>query len=146
MQTRKVTLSELDGVLDLIDQFDRPVSPRPDDATLEEIFRKIQQAGGTVVGAFLDDKVIGTCTVNVCANLSWTGRPYAIIENVIVAPDYRRQGVGKALLSFAQKFAQESGCYKVALMTGSKKPETLKFYEAAGFSGNKIGFQKRFGA
>jgi GNAT superfamily N-acetyltransferase len=146
MQIRKVTLSELDGVLDLIDQYDRPVSPRPDSAAVAKIFAGIQQAGGIVVGAFVDGKIIGTCTVNLCANLSWSGRPYAIVENVIVAPDQRGKGVGTAVLKFAQDFAQESGCYKVALMTGSKKPETLKFYEAAGFSGDKTGFQRRFGA
>ena len=146
MQIRKVTLSEIGGVLELIDLFDRPVSPRPSGTALEEIFGKIQQAGGAVVGAFLEGKIIGTCTVNLCANLSWSGRPYAIIENVIVAPSHQGKGIGKAVLNFAQNFAQESGCYKVALMTGSKKPETLKFYEEAGFSGNKTGFQRRFGA
>lgn len=146
MQIRTVALSELDGVLELIDQFERPVAPRPGAKALEEIFGNIHQAGGAVLGAFRDGKIIGTCTVNLCANLSWSGRPYAIIENVIVAPDQRRKGVGKALLAFAQDFALESGCYKVALMTGSRKPETLKFYEEAGFTGNKIGFQRRFDA
>ncbi len=146
MQIRKVKLAELDAVLELIDQFDRPVSPRPQRAELARIFDSIQQAGGVVVGAFLEGTLIGTCTVNVCANLSWSGRPYAIIENVIVAPSQRGKGAGTAVLQFAQRYAEEVGCYKVALMTGSRKPETLKFYEAAGFSGNKTGFQKRFGA
>jgi GNAT superfamily N-acetyltransferase len=146
MQIRKVTGSELDGVLALIDQFDRPVSPRPSAMELEKIFSNILQSGGAVVGAFMEGNLVGTCTINLCANLSWSGRPYAIIENVIVAPGHRRKGAGKALLRFAQDFAQESGCYKVALMTGSKNPETLKFYEEAGFSGSKIGFQKRFSA
>ena len=146
MQIRKVTLSEIDGVLALIDLFDRPVAPRPSSARLAEIFGEIERTGGAVVGAFVENKPIGTCTVNLCANLSWSGRPYAIIENVIVAPEHRGKGVGTAVLNFAQNFAQESGCYKVALMTGSKKPETLKFYEDAGFSGNKTGFQRRFNA
>lgn len=146
MQIRTVKLSELDSVLTLIDQFDRPVSPRPSGTALEKIFGDIVQAGGAVVGAFLDGKLVGTCTINLCANLSWSGRPYAIIENVIVAPNQRRKGVGKAVLRFAQDFAKEAGCYKVALMTGSRNPETLKFYEEAGFVGNKTGFQKRFDA
>ncbi len=146
MQIRKLTLGELDGVLDLIDQYDRPVSPRPSRLAVEEIFDKIQQAGGAVVGAFQDSKLVGTCTVNLCANLSWSGRPYAIIENVIVAPGQRGKGIGTAVLTFAQDYARDCGCYKVALMTGSKKPETLGFYERAGFTGNKTGFQKRFGA
>jgi GNAT superfamily N-acetyltransferase len=146
MEVRKVTLNELTGVLDLIDQYDRPVSTRPSATALARIFASIQQAGGAVVGAFVDGKLVGTCTVNMCANLSWSGRPYAIIENVIVAPAERGKGIGKAVLQYAQHFAHEAGCYKVALMTGSKKPETLKFYEGAGFRADKIGFQRRFGA
>lgn len=146
MQVRKVTVSELTGVLALIDQFDRPVAPWPSGIQLQRIFASIEQAGGAVVGAFVDGNLVGTCTINLCANLSWSGRPYAIIENVIVDRAQRGKGIGKAVLQFAQDFARQAGCYKVALMTGSKKPETLKFYEAAGFSGTKTGFQKRFNA
>ena len=69
----------------------------------------------------------------------------ALLKNVIVDSNCRRQGVGSALLRFARNFAENAGCYKVALMTGSKKPETTRFYENAGFVGNKTGFQVRFG-
>lgn len=144
MHIRKVSFSELDQVLDLIDFFERPVSPRPNREVLREIFDTIHENKGAVLGAFRDEQIIGTCTVNLCANLSWSGRPYAIIENVIVAPQYRRSGAGKALLKFAQQFAQDLGCYKIALMTGSKKASTLQFYEQAGFIGDKTGFQRRF--
>ena len=69
----------------------------------------------------------------------------ALLKNVIVDSNCRRQGVGSALLRFARNFAENAGCYKVALMTGSKKPETTRFYKNAGFVGNKTGFQVRFG-
>lgn len=39
--------------------------------------------------------------------------------------------------------AWEAGCYKVMLMTGSKRPETLRFYADAGFEQSKTGFQIR---
>ena len=39
--------------------------------------------------------------------------------------------------------AWEADCYKVMLMTGSKKSSTLAFYEAAGFEQSKTGFQVR---
>lgn len=144
MQIREVTKGELNGVLDLIDQFNRPISPRPSSDLLQEILEGIQLTGGTVAGAFEQEEIVGTCTVNLCANLSWSGRPYAIIENVIVDSNYRRQGFGNALLTFARNFAENSGFYKIALMTGSKRPETMRFYENAGFVGNKTGFQARF--
>lgn len=146
MQIRRIVHSELNQILALIDLFDRPIAPRLSSSMLEEVFANIHASGGMVLGAFLESCAIGTCTINVCPNLSWSGRPYAIIENVIVAPSNRGKGVGTALLKFAQQYAQELGCYKVALMTGSKKPSTLEFYERAGFTGNKTGFQLRFDA
>jgi GNAT superfamily N-acetyltransferase len=146
MIIRRLTLNELPKALDLIDQFERATAERPSMARLKEILDQISERGGAVLGAEKDGSIVGTCTVAICPNLSWSGRPYAIIENVIVSESYRGQGIGKALLLEAQLLAENAGCYKVALMTGSKRMSTLKFYEACGFVGNKAGFQKRFNA
>jgi GNAT superfamily N-acetyltransferase len=99
-----------------------------------------------VLVAVLGSSIVGTCTLNLCPNFSWSGRPYAIIENVIVTRTQRNTGIGKALLNHAANLAENKGCYKIALMTGSEKLSTLKFYESAGFKGNKQGFQHRFNA
>jgi hypothetical protein len=39
--------------------------------------------------------------------------------------------------------AWQVDCYKVMLMTGSKRTSTLAFYTSAGFEQNKTGFQIR---
>ena len=143
-ETRGVSLSELDDVLNLIDQFDRVKAPRPTVDQVTTIYSNLVRSGGCVVGRFYNGKVIGTCTVNLCSNFSWSGRPFAIIENVIVDSGFRRQGIGTNILEFAIQYAEAKGCYKVVLMTGSKLPETLEFYESVGLSATKTGFQKRF--
>lgn len=146
MEIRQVEKREIEGVLDLIDEYDRPLSPRPSNDDISTIYNAIVQSGGCVVGAFSSGVIVGTCTVNVCANLSWSGRPYAIVENVIVSRSQRKRGIGKAILAYATEFAQQAGCYKAALMTGSKEPATHRFYESAGFSASKQGYQVRFNA
>ena len=144
MEIRQIDQAEIEGVLDLIDEYDRPRSTRPSEAEVRAIYASILQCGGCIVGAFSTEGIVGTCTVNLCANLSWSGRPYAIIENVIVSRAYRNQGVGKDILQYATNFALQAGCYKVALMTGSKDPATHSFYKSAGFSPGKQGYQIRF--
>ena len=140
-----VKLSDIPQVLQLIRQFDRPSSPDPTVEEYTAILRAIECSGGAVLGAYESGaQLVGTCTLNLCSNLSWSGRPYGIIENVIVDRKFRGQGVGKALLHHAVEQANAQGCYKVALMTGSQRESTLAFYRAAGFSADKTGFQIRF--
>lgn len=146
MEIRKIALDEVKGVLALIDEYDRPRSPWPNDQEISLIYASLTDSGGCVVGAFVNGKLVGTSTLNICPNLSWSGRPYAIIENVIVSKQHRNCGIGKALLGYSKNLAEKAGCYKIALMTGSKKKATHKFYESAGFTGNKIGYQSRFNA
>jgi GNAT superfamily N-acetyltransferase len=146
MNIRKVKLEEIKDVLALIEEYDRPGSPWPGEQEVTSIYSAIAESGGSVIGAFENNELVGTCTLNVCPNLSWSGRSYAIIENVIVSKQHRNQGIGKAILFYAKKLAQEIDCYKIALMTDSKKESTLNFYRSAGFTADKIGYQSRFNA
>ena len=44
-------------------------------------------------------------------------------------------------LEFAEQMAEKENCYKMMLLIGSKKPETLWFYEKAGYnSSDKTAF------
>jgi ribosomal protein S18 acetylase RimI-like enzyme len=146
MEIRELKFPELEQVLSLYDEYERPKSPWPSQQEQKNIFEQLLNSGGCVLVAVLGSSVVGTCTLNLCPNFSWSGRPYAIIENVIVACEQRNKGIGKALLNHAANLAESKGCYKVALMTGSKELSTLKFYESAGFIGDKQGFQRRFNA
>lgn len=85
-----------------------------------------------------------TCTVSVAPNLTRGARPYALVENVVTLASHRQQGLGRAVLEAAQDVAFSAGCYKVMLATGSRREETLRFYERAGFErGTKTVFQVR---
>jgi GNAT superfamily N-acetyltransferase len=79
----------------------------------------------------------------VIPNLTRGGKPYGLIENVVTHVGYRGRGYGTRILHAAVAAAWDAGCYKVMLMTGSKQPSTLRFYESAGFEQTKTGFQMR---
>ena len=79
------------------------------------------------------EELVSTCTLLIVPNLTHQGRPYGLIENVVTHPAHRGKGLATGCLHFARQLAQEQGCYKLMLMTGSKRQSTLRFYERAGY-------------
>lgn len=140
---RAACRADLPALLDLYQH----LSPGDDTPTLalaEDVFERfLAYAGSVVLVAEVDGAVAASCTLVVVPNLTRGGRPYGLIENVVTHAAHRRRGLGQRLLDAASDAAWAADCYKVMLMTGSKKPETLAFYRAAGFEASKTGFQKR---
>ena len=99
--------------------------------------------GMTVLIGVASETLTSSVTLVVIPNLTRGGAPYALIENVVTHADYRKRGHARALITNAFERAWDAGCYKVMLLTGSKEPATLKFYEGCGFTQNKTGFQIR---
>jgi GNAT superfamily N-acetyltransferase len=88
--------------------------------------------------------LVASCTLAIIPNLTRGARPYGVIENVVTHGDYRRTGLGRAILRVAIEWAWSANCYKVMLATGSKREATLSFYEVAGFQrGGKTYFEIR---
>lgn len=95
-------------------------------------------------GGDYQKEIVACCTLVIVPNLSRNGRPYGLIENVVTHIDFRCRGFGREILAEALQMAWGSNCYKVMLMTGSKKPETISFYEKVGFfAGEKTAFVAR---
>jgi GNAT superfamily N-acetyltransferase len=89
----------------------------------------------------IDGKIVSSCVCVIIPNLTRNVRPYAFIENVVTHADYRKKGYAAECLAYAKSLAQKENCYKMMLLTGSKRPETLRFYENAGYnSGDKTAF------
>lgn len=91
-----------------------------------------------------DGQLVSTCTLAIIKNLTRSGRPFGLIENVVTHSKYRKRGYGTAILQKAVEIAKDNNCYKVMLLTGRKEESTLRFYERAGFErGIKTGFIKK---
>lgn len=79
-------------------------------------------------------KIISSCVCVIIPNLTRNVRSYAFVENVVTHSDYRGKGYATECLNFAKAIAEEQNCYKMMLLTGSKEPKTLHFYENAGYN------------
>lgn len=56
--------------------------------------------------------------------------------------DYKRMGVGSALLNKGEQWAKESGAVGIRLCSGIEREDVHKFYKAQGYIENKL--QKNF--
>lgn len=89
----------------------------------------------------IDGIIVSSCVCVIIPNLTRGIRPYAFIENVVTHNDYRERGYATECLNYAKDIAMKCNCYKMMLLTGSKKDKTLKFYEGAGYnSSDKTAF------
>lgn len=89
----------------------------------------------------VDERIVSSCVCVIIPNLTRDVRPYALIENVVTHPDFRGKGYATECLHYAREIAAARGCYKMMLLTGSKRAETLDFYRRAGYnSSDKTAF------
>lgn len=101
----------------------------------------IQDKNYHIIVNVIDDKIVSSCVCVVIPNLTRNVRPYAFIENVVTHEEYRGKGYATQCLDYAREIAEKENCYKMMLLTGSKKESTIKFYERAGYnSSDKTAF------
>ena len=101
----------------------------------------IQDKNHHIIVNIVDGKIVSSCVCVIIPNLTRNVRPYAFVENVVTHKDYRAKGYATECLNLAKQIAKAENCYKMMLLTGSKKDVTKKFYEHAGYnSSDKTAF------
>jgi ribosomal protein S18 acetylase RimI-like enzyme len=85
-------------------------------------------------------EVIGSYALLVMHNLAHMGTPAAVVEDVVVHPQHRSQGMGRQMMEHARTLAREAGCYKLALSSNQQRTRAHAFYESLGFERHGISF------
>ena len=65
--------------------------------------------------------------------------PLINIHDFMVLKEYRRQGVGKALLAAVEDVAKERGCCKITLEVQMKNEAARRIYQSFGFKASFLG-------
>ena len=138
---REANREDLDALLELY-MFLHEDSIPEKNSHLEETWEQIiEDLNHHLIICEVEGKIISSCVCVIIPNLTRNVRPYAFVENVVTHADYRGKGYATECLAFAKKIAEQENCYKMMLLTGSKRPETLRFYEKAGYnSSDKTAF------
>ncbi len=117
--------------------------PFPDD--YRRIFTEIKNMPGCeLMVAEHEGMAVGTVVLLIVPNLSHTGLPWALAENLVVDSRYRGQGLGKLLMNDIITRAKKAGCYRIGLSSDVRRHEAHKFYRALGFEASAVGFRMYF--
>lgn len=91
----------------------------------------------------LNDSVIGLLGFRIRENIEENSR-YGEISALVVDSDYRKQGIGKQLLEFAEQLANDLNCKGTWLVSGfGREKKAHQFYKSHGYVSTGYRFVKR---
>ena len=147
---RDATEADLPRLLELLHDLsqngERPEStPEELRAAHGDTLRALRDSGwGRVLVLEVAGEVMGTLTLYLLPNLSHGARPTGLVENVVVAPRTRGQGLGRVLMGRAEELARAHGCYRLALTSNRRRTDSHRFYEGLGFAKSHVGMTHYF--
>lgn len=85
-----------------------------------------------VIVAENDGQVIGMCTGQLLISTA-EGGPAVLVEDVVVAPQHRGRGTGRALMTALAEWAEKRGATRLQLLADRNNPPALAFYDRLGW-------------
>jgi ribosomal protein S18 acetylase RimI-like enzyme len=114
---------------------------RPGEAMAADYLGQMQdrcrECSGTILVAESDGGVIGFATVLTQVSFEALDDPpgkYALITDLVVREDFRRRGVGAALLAEAERCARAAGATELRIGVLSANESAVRLYRSVGFS------------
>ncbi len=150
VEIRSAVEKDIPRILELYDELVITASDVESNRNLElddyrRVFTKIDaDEGHDLLVILYHGEVVGSIVLLLVPNLSHRACSWAIAENLIIDPMYRRQGLGKILMEYTISKAREAGCYKIVLTSDNKRSEAHQFYHYLGFEASAKGFRTYF--
>ena len=118
---REVNKNDLDEILQLYLYLHEKSIPEDSEQLRNAWENIINDVNHHLIVCEVDGKIVASCVCVIIPNLTRNVRPYAFVENVVTHGEYRKKGYATDCLNFAKKIAEKNHCYKMMLLTGSKK-------------------------
>jgi len=87
---------------------------------------------GCILVAEKAGRVIGMCTGQVVISTA-EGGPAVLVEDMVIDPDQRGQGLGRALMAALAAWARGQGATRMQLLADKNNPPALAFYDRIGW-------------
>jgi PhnO protein len=93
----------------------------------------------------VEDSVVGFINLRYEYQLHHAERIAEILE-LVVAPEYRRQNIGKQLIAAACQEAENQNCSQIEVACNQSRKDSHRFYEREGLRNSHYKFSKRLAA
>lgn len=125
-------IPQLCGLLALL--FDQEAEFRPDRELQAEGLRQIIEfpERGKILVLRNGPLIIGMVSLLFTVSTALGGR-VAILEDMVVLPEFRSMGAGSRLLNEAIALAKSQGCLRITLLTDRVNGAAMMFYQRHGF-------------
>jgi GNAT superfamily N-acetyltransferase len=153
VRIRVATESDRDFVLGIVPELLSfgPPPPWRDADRMNDVDRRVigDALGGRTPGASIlvaesaEGERLGF--VHVCEEDDYYGGPCGHIGDIVVAKSARGQGVGRALLAAAERWAKDAGYALITLNVFMDNRDAARVYEAAGYGPETTRYVKTLG-
>lgn len=98
---------------------------------IEKLYGYINDGSAIVLGSFIDEKLIG---------LIWLykhevfNKPFIHVNQLVIKSQYRRHGIGKALMLEAEKQAKANNVEYIDLYVMEENKKAITLYDKLGFN------------
>jgi ribosomal protein S18 acetylase RimI-like enzyme len=104
---------------------------RPANDPHQDIARKLQVRGDLFLVGVVEDRVVATVMAGYDGHRGW-------VNYLAVAPDSQRRGLGRRMMSEAERRLRASGCPKINLQVRSGNAGAMEFYRAIGYGQDDV--------
>ncbi len=141
---RRAAGGDFDALLRLLDQMDESMyrgRAVADEGELRVLYEEIVADPDQRLFLAEDGgRLVGSAHLLVLRHLDRSLPRSAVVEGVTVARDYRRGGVGAALMRAAAEAARAAGCYKLDLTSNMAREGAHRFYGRLGWKRSHYGY------
>lgn len=129
MQIIPATAQEMEAVYSLICQLEEQVLPPAD---FERIYlQNLQNPAVCYLLCQDQGEVLGFCSLHIQGLLHHAGK-VAEVQELVLCPQARGAGAGRALMEAAKQKARQEGCLQIEVCCSLRRQDAHQFYEHIG--------------
>jgi GNAT superfamily N-acetyltransferase len=110
-------------------------------AVRDKVTRLANQPADRIYVAEIEGDVVGVLSFHITPLLHAEGNSGRITA-MVVASEYRHQGIGTLLVQEAEAWAWSQGCSMIEVTSGDQRPRAHRFYESRGYKCDERRFLK----